>query len=55
MELRIALQVLHERIPDYGIDPERPPTYYNDGGVRAVEPLHLVFAGLSDGDGKHDR
>jgi cytochrome P450 len=43
MELRIALAALHERISDYAIDAERPPVYHNDGGVRTVEPLHLVF------------
>lgn len=43
MELRIALEVIHERIPDYSIDPDRPPRYNNDGGVRTVDPLHLVF------------
>jgi hypothetical protein len=43
MELRIAIQALHERIGDYSIDPDRPPVYHNDGGVRTVEPLHLVF------------
>jgi cytochrome P450 len=45
MELRVALEALHERIPDYAIDAERPPVYHNDGGVRIVEPLHLVFTG----------
>jgi cytochrome P450 len=43
MELRVALEALHARIPDYAIDPDRPPEYHNDGGVRTVEPLHLVF------------
>jgi cytochrome P450 len=43
MELRVALEALHERIRDYAIDPERPPVFHNDGGVRTVEPLHLVF------------
>lgn len=43
LELRVALQVLHERIPDYAIDPKRPPRYNNDGGVRSVDPLNLVF------------
>jgi cytochrome P450 len=45
MELRVSLEALHERIPDYAIDGERPPVYHNDGGVRTVEPLHLVFTG----------
>ena len=44
MELRIALQTLHDRIPDYAIDAARPPVYHNDGGVRTVDPLHLVFS-----------
>jgi cytochrome P450 len=44
MELRVALEALHARIPDYAIDPEQPPVYHNDGGVRTVEPLHLVFS-----------
>jgi hypothetical protein len=43
MELRVALEALHHRIPDYAIDARRPPAYHNDGGVRTVEPLHLVF------------
>jgi cytochrome P450 len=43
MELRIALEALHERIPDYTVDATRPPEYHNDGGVRTVEPLHLLF------------
>jgi cytochrome P450 len=43
MELRIAFEALHERLPDYVVDATRPPTYHNDGGVRTVEPLHLVF------------
>jgi cytochrome P450 len=47
MELRIALAALHERIPDYAVDPEQPPVYHNDGGVRTVEPLHLVFTPAS--------
>lgn len=47
MELRVALEALHERIADYAIDPERPPVFHNDGGVRTVEPLHLVFTKTS--------
>jgi hypothetical protein len=43
MELRVALEALHARLPDYTIDPDRRPEYHNDGGVRTVEPLHLVF------------
>jgi cytochrome P450 len=37
------LEVLQERLPDYAIDPDKPPSYKNNGGVRTVEPLHLVF------------
>ena len=44
MELRVALEALHARIPDYTIDSKLPPVYHNDGGVRTVEPLHLVFS-----------
>jgi len=44
LELRIALQALHERIPDYAIDPARPPVYDNGGGVRVVEQLNLRFS-----------
>ena len=44
MELRVALEVLHVWIPDYAVDPTRPAVYHNDGGVRTVDPLHLVFA-----------
>lgn len=43
MELRVALEALHERIPDYVMDANRPAVYHNDGGVRTVEPLHLAF------------
>jgi cytochrome P450 len=47
MELRIALEALHDRVADYRVDPERPPVYHNDGGVRTVEPLQLVFTKAS--------
>jgi cytochrome P450 len=44
MELRVALEALHDRVPDYSLDPTQPPTYHNADGVRTVEPLHLVFS-----------
>jgi len=42
MELKVVLGALHERIPDYAPDPDRPPGY-NNGGIRTVSPLPLVF------------
>lgn len=42
IELRTALNVLHERIPDYRLDPDRAPSY-NNGAIRTVDPLPLVF------------
>jgi hypothetical protein len=42
MELSVILGALHERIPDYALDPDRPPTY-NNGMIRTVDPLPLVF------------
>jgi cytochrome P450 len=47
MELRVALEALHARVSDYAIDPDQPPVFHNDGGVRTVEPLHLVFTPTS--------
>jgi cytochrome P450 len=41
LELRVALEALHERIPDYTIKPGEEPTY--SMGIRAVEYLPLVF------------
>jgi cytochrome P450 len=43
LELRVAMDALHRRIPDYRLDPERTPGYLNAHPVRCVEPLHLVF------------
>ncbi len=43
LELRIAMDALHRRIPDYRLDPEHEPGYLNAHPVRCVEPLHLVF------------
>lgn len=41
LELRVALEQLHERIPDYAIKPGEEPKY--TAGIRAVEYLPLVF------------
>jgi cytochrome P450 len=41
LELRVALEQLHERIPDYSIKPGEEPKY--SMGIRAVEYLPLVF------------
>ena len=42
MELVVILTALHERIPDYALDPERAPGY-NNSMIRTVDPLPLVF------------
>jgi cytochrome P450 len=41
LELRVALEQLHERIPDYAIKPGEEPKYTM--GIRAVDYLPLVF------------
>ena len=41
MELRVALEEMHRRIPDYSIKPGETPKYTM--GIRAVEHLPLVF------------
>ena len=41
-ELRVAMEVLHERLPDYGLDPRQTPGYKNVA-IRCVDPLPLVF------------
>jgi cytochrome P450 len=41
LELRVALEQLHERTPDYAIKPGETPKYST--GIRAVEYLPLVF------------
>lgn len=41
LELRVALEQLHERIPDYSIKPGEEPKY--TVGIRAVDYLPLVF------------
>ena len=42
MELSVILGALHERIPDYALDPEQTPGY-NNSMIRTVDPLPLVF------------
>jgi hypothetical protein len=42
MELVVILTALHERIPDYALDPEQAPGY-NNTAIRTVDPLPLVF------------
>ncbi len=43
LELRVAMDTLHRRIPDYRLDPDAPPGYLNTAAVRCVDPLPLVF------------
>jgi cytochrome P450 len=43
MELRVGLATLHQRIPDYELDPATPPGL-NNVGIRNVDPLPLVFS-----------
>jgi len=42
MELTVILGALHERIPDYALDPTQTPGY-NNSMIRTVDPLPLVF------------
>jgi cytochrome P450 len=42
MELTVILGALHERIPDYALDPARAPGY-NNVAIRTVDPLPIVF------------
>ncbi len=42
VELWTALNVLHDRIPDYRIDPDAIPGY-NNTAIRTVDPLPLRF------------
>jgi cytochrome P450 len=42
LELRVALEEFHRRIPDYELAPDAAPTY--TPGLRSVENLDLVFA-----------
>ncbi len=41
LELRVALEELHRRIPDYELAPDAQPVYTS--GLRSVEHLDLVF------------
>ena len=43
LELHVAMETLHRRVPDYRPDPRRPPGYRNNAPVRCVDPLPLVF------------
>jgi cytochrome P450 len=43
LELRIAIETLHRRIPDYRLAPNRAPGYLNKAPVRCVDPLPLIF------------
>jgi cytochrome P450 len=42
VELAIALEEIHRRIPDYQVDPDRPPTFHHSQ-VRGVRELHLTY------------
>ena len=42
MELRIAFDEIHKRIPDYRLDPAHPPVQHMSQ-VRGVESLRIVF------------
>jgi cytochrome P450 len=44
LELRVALETLHRRIPDYRPDPDGTPGYRNAAAVRCVDPLPLVLS-----------
>jgi cytochrome P450 len=41
LELRVALEEIHARMPKYRVDPDLPPIY-RGGYVRGVEQLHLI-------------
>jgi cytochrome P450 len=43
LELRVAIETLHRRIPDYRLAPNRAPGYLNTAPVRCVDPLPIVF------------
>lgn len=42
LELRVAFDAIHRRIPDYRMDPGRPPVQHMSQ-VRGVESLHITF------------
>ena len=41
-ELRIALQVFHQKLPDYRLDPDAPAIAF--GGMKGLASLPLVKA-----------
>jgi cytochrome P450 len=43
IELKVALEELLRRIPDFRLDPERPPKLHH-GQVRGIEELHLLLS-----------
>jgi len=42
LEMRIAFEELHRRVPNYRLDPDRPPVRHV-GAVNGVEHVHLVW------------
>jgi cytochrome P450 len=42
IELKVALEELLRRIPDFRLDPDHTPSYHH-GQVRGIEELHLLF------------
>ncbi|WP_445181790.1 cytochrome P450 [Pseudonocardia sp. Cha107L01] len=48
IELRIALEELHRRIPDYALDPNEPPTVL-PSQVRGVARMPIVFTPVATG------
>jgi cytochrome P450 len=48
IELRIALEESHRRIPDYALDPNEPPTVL-PSQVRGVARMPIVFTPVPAG------
>jgi cytochrome P450 len=44
LELTIMIERFADLLPEYRVDPERPPTWKPRGDVRALSSLHLVAA-----------
>jgi cytochrome P450 len=42
LELTIMIEQVARLFPDFGVDPERPPTWKPRGDIRALATLHLV-------------
>jgi cytochrome P450 len=42
LELTIMIERFAELLPDFSVDPERPPTWKPRGDVRALSSLHLI-------------